>query len=209
MMNGYACLLLLFLGQATMAQSQDNAYTQDPILKFRPPFVQSLPVQILLAGITLTLAAVLLFHLVFTAQYHWPLARTNYILQLTGVTTLLISISATIYVIFSVAVQQSQHWPYMLSYLAVEMPATNRTTNSTDPTLLYQQIWSPSEKATWVVMNATTSVVVQVRLPLLPLPFLTPLQITHIHFLTLLFPSDLEARLIFGLLGACPRSLSS
>ncbi|KAF8549979.1 hypothetical protein OG21DRAFT_1514635, partial [Imleria badia] len=184
MMNGYACLLVLCLGQATMAQ--DSAYTQDPILKYRPPFVQSLPVQILLAGITLTLAAVLLFHLIFTAQYHWPLARTNYILQLTGVITLLISISAAIYVIFFVAIQQSQHWPYMLSYLAVEMPASHRTINSTDPTLLYQQIWTPTERATWVVMNATTSVVVQ---------------ITHIQFLTLLFPSDLEARLIFGLLG--------
>ncbi|KAF8548385.1 hypothetical protein OG21DRAFT_1516353 [Imleria badia] len=167
MMNGYA---------STMPQ--ESAYTQDPILKFRPPFVQSLPVQILLACITLTLAAVLLFHLIFTAQYHWPFARTNYILQLTGVTTLLISISAAIYVIFFVAIQQSQHWPYMLSYLAVEMPASHRTTNSTDPTLLYQQIWTPTERATWVVI-----------------------QITHIQFLTLLFPSDLEARLIFGLLG--------
>ncbi|KAG6382015.1 hypothetical protein JVT61DRAFT_647 [Boletus reticuloceps] len=170
-----------------MARSQsDSYYPQDPILQFRPPFVQSLPIQVLVTGITLTLAAVLLFHLVFTAQYHWPLARTNYALQLTGVATLLISTSATLWIIFSATVRQSQHWPYMLSYLAIEMPSANHSANSTDPTLLYQQIWTPAERATWVVMNATTSVVVQ---------------ITHIHFLTLLFPSDLEARLIFGLIG--------
>ncbi|KAH0829103.1 hypothetical protein J3R83DRAFT_2569 [Lanmaoa asiatica] len=164
-----------------MAQSQNtSSYSGDPILRYRPPFAQSLPVQILITGISLTLAAVLLLHLIFTAQYHWPLARTNYVLQLTGVTTLLISITATIYV--------SQHWPYMLSYLAVEMPSANFSANSTstDPTLLYQHKWTPSESATWVVMNATTSVIVQ---------------ITHVHFLTLLFPSDLEARLIFGLVG--------
>ena len=35
-----------------------------------------------------------------------------------------------------------------------------------------------------------------------------PLQITHIQFLTLLYPSELEARLIFGLLGSFSLSLS-
>lgn len=202
---GQPCLLLLLLLGHAMAQSQDASYLQDPILRYRPPFAQSLPVQILLIGITLTLASILLLHLIFTAQYHWPLARTNFILQITGVTTLLISITATIYVIFSTTVQQSQHWPYMLSYLAVEMPVTNLSANSTDPTLCYQHRWTPAESATWVVMNATTSVIVQVRpARLLPLRSHPPQQITHIHFLTLLFPSNLEARLVFGLLGMSP-----
>jgi hypothetical protein len=174
MMSLSGCVLLL-LHFATMAQSQNDSYPQDPILSYRPPFVQSLPVQVLVTGIALTLAAVLLLHLVFTAQYHWPLARTNYVLQLTGVTTLIISISATIYVVFSATIRQSQHWPYMLNYLAVEMPAANYTVlNSTDPTLIYQHLWSTSERATWVVMNATTSVVVQVRPPSPPLRDLTP-----------------------------------
>lgn len=174
MMNLSGCVLLL-LHFATMAQSQNDSYSQDPILSYRPPFVQSLPVQILVTGIALTLAAVLLLHLIFTAQYHWPLARTNYVLQLTGVTTLLISISATIFVVFSATIRQSQHWPYMLNYLAVQMPAANYTAlNSSDPTVIYEHLWSTSERATWVVMNATTSVVVQVRPPSLPLRDLTP-----------------------------------
>lgn len=201
--GAWLVFLLLHIGQVAMAQSDNSSYPRDPILQYRPPFVQSLPVQILLTGITLTLTAVLLLHLVFTAQYHWPLARANYALQITGVTTLLISLTATIYVIFSVSVQESQHWPYMLNYLAVKMPSANYTANSTDPTLLYQHTWTPLEGATWVVMNATTSVVVQVRPPSSPCYYSHPLlqQITHIHFLTLLFPSSLEARLIFGLLG--------
>ncbi|KIJ15573.1 hypothetical protein PAXINDRAFT_163035 [Paxillus involutus ATCC 200175] len=173
-----------------MAQNNttETGYPSDPILKYRPPFAQSLPVQVLLTGIVLTLVAVLFLHLIFTAQYHWPLARTNYILQLTGVTTLLISLIATLYVVFTATVEQSQHWPYMLSYLAVDMPQISNSSsiNSTDPILINQHVWSTAETATWVVMNATASVIVQ---------------ITHIHFLTLLYPSDLEARLIFCLLG--------
>ncbi|KAH7928700.1 hypothetical protein BV22DRAFT_187164 [Leucogyrophana mollusca] len=191
-------LWTLFLGSLfhwfllSMAQNNttDQAYDSDPILQFRPPFAQSLPVQILFTGIVITLVVVLLLHLIFTAQYHWPLARVNYILQLSGVTTLLISLIATIYVIFSANVAESQHWPYMLSYLAVDMPKycpdQNITLNPNDPTVVYQHQWSIAEGATWMVMNATTSGLIQ---------------ITHIHFLTLLYPSHLEARLIFGLLG--------
>ncbi|KAG0708625.1 hypothetical protein DFH29DRAFT_891201 [Suillus ampliporus] len=173
---------------SAMAQNDSSGYDHDPILEYRPAFVQSLPVQILLTGVVLTLVVVLLLHLLFTAQYHWPLARVNYMLQLTGVITLLASVTATIYVVFSSTVEESQHWPYMLSYLAVDMPKYGNTTtmNTTDPTVLYAHRWSLAESTTWTVMNATTSMVIQ---------------ITHIHFLTLLFPSNLEARLIFGLLG--------
>ncbi|KAG2065260.1 hypothetical protein BDR04DRAFT_1033281, partial [Suillus decipiens] len=172
---------------SVMAQNDSNGYDSDPILQYRPAFVESLPVQILLIGVVITLVVVLLLHLLFTAQYHWPLARVNYILQLTGVVTLLASATATLYVVFSSNIQESQHWPYMLSYLAVDMPKYgSNMTNTTDPTVIYAHRWSLGESATWTVMNATTSMVIQ---------------ITHIHFLTLLFPSNLEARLIFGLLG--------
>ncbi|KAG6330797.1 hypothetical protein ID866_8289 [Astraeus odoratus] len=174
-----------------MAQGTSNSsdsYESDPILQYRPPFAQSLPVQILTNGIVVTLVVVLLLHLIFTAQYHYPLARLNYILQLTGVLTLLTSLIATLYIVLSSTAQESQHWPYMLSYIAVDMPRAsyNATVNSTDPAVLYQQQWSFAEMATWAVMNATTSVVVQ---------------ITHVHFLTLLYPSDLEAKLIIFTLG--------
>ncbi|EGO26412.1 hypothetical protein SERLADRAFT_355278, partial [Serpula lacrymans var. lacrymans S7.9] len=172
-------LVLLFYFSPVFAQnstSDSDSYDSDPILQYRPSFAKSLPVQILLTGVVLTLVVVLFVHLIFTAQYHWKLAQVNYVLQISAVTTLLISLVATIHVVFSATVQESQHWPYMLSYLAVDMPSYV-TPNST---------WTLAERATWIVMNATTSGLIQ---------------ITHIHFLTLLFPSHLEARLIFGLLG--------
>lgn len=165
--RGWLLLLvtLLLLVSPAMAQNASSpSYDSDPVLKYRPPFAQSLPVQIFTTGIILTLTAMLLLHLIFTAQYHWPLARLNYALQLTGVITLLASLIATLYIVFNSTVQESQHWPYMLSYIAVDMPkiGSNAPINTTDPTLAYQHQWSFAEMATWTVMNATTSVIVQV-----------------------------------------------
>ncbi|KAF8663644.1 hypothetical protein AX16_000886 [Volvariella volvacea WC 439] len=152
----------------------------DPYLQFRPAFARSLPVQILVTGVVLTLVAVLFIHLVFTAQYHWPLAPVNYVLQLSGVTTLLISLIATIHVVLSAASAESESWPYMLSYIAVNVPPLLDSESADDNT------WTVAERATWLVMNASTSGLIQ---------------ITHIQFLTLLYPSKLEKRLIFALLG--------
>ncbi|KAJ7270081.1 hypothetical protein B0H12DRAFT_1044693 [Mycena haematopus] len=151
-------------------------YPQDPYLKYRPAFARSLPIQILLTGVVLTLVAVLFIHLIFTAQYHWPLAPINYVLQISGVSTLLISLVATLHVVLSASQKESAQWPYMLSYIAVNVPPLDNSTYG----------WSLTQKATWLVMNASTSGLIQ---------------ITHIQFLTLLYPSRMEARLIFALLG--------
>ncbi|KAF8911539.1 hypothetical protein CPB84DRAFT_1842040 [Gymnopilus junonius] len=167
--------LLLSLLPTALANSE---FPNDPYLAFRPPFARSLPVQIMLTGVVLTLVAVLFVHLLFTAQYHWPLAPVNYVLQLSGVTTLLISLIATIHVVLSATFAESEKWPYMLSYIAVNVPPLDVSTNEAE--------WSIAEKATWLVMNASTSGLIQ---------------ITHIQFLTILYPSRLEGRLIFTLLG--------
>ncbi|KAF7351025.1 MFS domain-containing protein [Mycena sanguinolenta] len=167
-------------GNATDSNSTNTnssaAYPEDPYLRYRPPFARSLPIQILLTGVVLTLVAVLFIHLIFTAQYHWPLAPINYVLQISGVSTLLISLVATLHVVLSATQKESGQWPYMLSYVAVNVPPLDNSTNG----------WSLTQKATWLVMNASTSGLIQ---------------ITHIQFLTLLYPSRLEARLIFALLG--------
>ncbi|THH16531.1 hypothetical protein EW146_g4126 [Bondarzewia mesenterica] len=152
------------------------AYKSDPILRYRPRFAHSVPVQILMTGIILTLVMVLFMHLIFTAQYHWRLAQANYVLQISAVITLLTSLIATLILIFRSAIQESQQWPYMLSYVAVDVPPLTETDDS----------WSTAGIAAWLMMNATTSALIQ---------------ITHIQFLTLLYPSRLEARLIFILLG--------
>ncbi|KIY46047.1 hypothetical protein FISHEDRAFT_47905, partial [Fistulina hepatica ATCC 64428] len=173
---GYEVALFPLILFSELAIANDTTgYDSDPYLKYRPPFARSLPVQILLTGIVLTLVAVLFIHLVFTATYHWSLAPVNYVLQLAGVVTLLISLTATIHVVFSSNMTESTEWPYMLSYIAVNVPPVDTEENG----------WTLAERATWLVMNALTSSLIQ---------------ITHIHFLTLLYPSRLEARLILALL---------
>ncbi|KAH8827917.1 hypothetical protein DL96DRAFT_1600871 [Flagelloscypha sp. PMI_526] len=175
-------LFLLACAQSALAATHSHkpSYHSDPILDYRPEFARSLPVQILLTGVVLTLVAVLFIHLLFTGQYHWPLAPINYVLQMAGVTTLLISLIATLHVVLSTTINESQRWPYMLNYIAV-----NARGNVVQPQA-GSTGWSMAEKTTWMIMTATTSVLIQ---------------ITHIHFLTLLFPSRLEARLIIFLLG--------
>lgn len=171
---------LIFQGALVLGDNS-TGYDHDPILSYRPPFARSLPVQILLTGIVLTLVVVLFIHLVFTGQYHWPLAPVNYVLQMSGVTTLLISLIATLHVVLSATVDESTRWPYMLSYIAVNVPPLTDLDTDSD-----RGTWSTAERATWLIMNATTSALIQ---------------ITHIQFLTLLYPSKLEGRLIFSLLG--------
>ncbi|KAJ7655733.1 hypothetical protein DFH06DRAFT_1091803 [Mycena polygramma] len=171
-------ILSLIASAVAANNTTDTAeYNEDPYLRYRPAFARSLPVQILLTGVVLTLVAVLFIHLIFTAQYHWPLAPVNYVLQISGVSTLLISLVATLHVVLAATQNESQHWPYMLSYIAVNVPPSDTSTS---------RGWSLAEKATWLVMNASTSGLIQ---------------ITHIQFLTLLYPSRIEGRLIFALLG--------
>ncbi|KAF5343876.1 hypothetical protein D9757_014102 [Collybiopsis confluens] len=155
------------------------------------PHLQT-PLTIQRPGVVFTLVAVLFVHIVFTGQYHWPLAPVNYALQLSGVVTLLVSLIATINVILNSAVSESEHWPYMLTYMAVNVPpldmlnvdqTANSSANNDIPPL---NSWTSAERGTWLMMNAAVSALVQ---------------ITHIQFLTLLYPSRLEGRLIYALLG--------
>ncbi|KAI0691105.1 hypothetical protein BC835DRAFT_1407333 [Cytidiella melzeri] len=173
-----SCLFLCLAcaQDATNSTNDTLVFPYDPILQHRPPFSRSLPIQILVTGIVLTLTSVLLIHLVFTAQYHWPLAPINCALQMSAVITLLISLIATLQVVLQAATEESQHWPYMLTYIAVDIPPLRDSSDS----------WATGTLTAWLLMNATTSALIQ---------------ITHIQFLTLLFPSRLERRLIFALLG--------
>ncbi|EEB90205.1 hypothetical protein MPER_11618 [Moniliophthora perniciosa FA553] len=134
----------------------------------------------MIQGVVFTLTSVLFVHLLFTGQYHWPLAPVNYVLQISGVITLLISLIATLNVVLKQTMTESSNWPYMVSYIAVSVPPSTEDVKN-DP-----REWSIAERATWFIMTATTSVLVQT---------------THVQFLTLLYPSSLERRLIFSMLG--------
>lgn len=79
---------------------------------------------------------------------------------------------AILYVVLTALAATSRQWPYMFEYVAIDVPRLS--------------LWSIRDIAAWYVMEAATSVLVST---------------THIHFLTLLYPSRLEARLVFLLLG--------
>ncbi|KAG8765436.1 hypothetical protein FRC16_008044, partial [Serendipita sp. 398] len=156
---------------STITATTTRVYDSDPYLAFQPAFTYSLPVQFLLTGVILALSMTLLIHLVFTAPYHWPLAKLNYGLQLSGVISLQLSIGVMLSVILGSAHGTSREWPYMLNYVAVDVPLTN---------------WTKLESGLWYTLDAVTSGLAHA---------------THIQFLTFLYPSRIEERLIMGLLG--------
>lgn len=143
----------------------------DPYLAYRPTFAYSVPIQILAEGITLTLVTVLLIHLLFTTQYHWPLSKTNYCLQLSGILCLLCSSVATLVTVLQVQSNSADEWPYMLDYIEVNVPGDT---------------WTDAQNGAWSLLTMIVNLLVQ---------------FTHIQFLTLLFPSSTEVKLIFFMLG--------
>jgi hypothetical protein len=166
-----------------------TVYDRDPYLDHQPAFAFSLPIQFLLTGVILALSTILLIHLVFTAPYHWPLAKLNYCLQLSGVISLLLSLGITLSVILSSVLETSREWPYMLNYVAVNIPLDG---------------WSDLDNGWWYTLDAITSGLAHVSS--YKRPFGLPMtdhryKMTHIQFLTFLYPSTMEERLIFGLLG--------
>lgn len=56
------------------------------------------------------------------------------------------------HVVLSSTIEQSLKWPYMLDYIAVDIPPLQDNTD-----------WEVGELAAWLLMNATTSGLIQVR----------------------------------------------
>lgn len=138
-----------------------------------PEFVFSMPAQVVVDGINLSLVSVLGIQLLFTAQYHFPFSRKNYCLQLASVIMLMISVAVHLNSILDKLNKQSHQWPYMFAYIGIQMPPQDGS-------------WSVARQALYLLMRAISIALVH---------------LTHIQFLTLLYPSALEARLIFWMLG--------
>lgn len=147
------------------------SYPADPYLTYRPHFARSLPIQILVGSITLTLVFILLVQLLFTSPYHIRLARVNFFLQLSAAVVLLASQIASLTILLNDTVQQSQKWPFMLEYVAVDLPPLNFSRST--------EGWSMGGLIAWLFMNALVSALTQVcclSLRRLPIP-------THVHIL--------------------------
>lgn len=145
----------------------------DPLLALMPDFAFSMPAQIVVDGINIALISVLIIHLLFTVQYHFPLSRKNFYLQLSSSLMLLISLSVTLHIILDLLKDDSQRYPFMFPYIGVQLPPGDDS-------------WTKVQEVFFLLMRAITTALIH---------------ITHIQFLTLLFPSALEARLILWMLG--------
>lgn len=132
---------------------------------YQPPSAYSLPSQMLVIGIVLTLCTVLLSHLCFTAQYHFPLSKLNYLLQTLAVVSLLTKVSAELALISNRFVllytliillipfrlyETASIWPYMFEYSAIDVPPLN---------------WDVWKTGAWLAMLAIVSAFVNVRRP--------------------------------------------
>lgn len=131
-----------------------SGYPTNPYLTFRPVFARSLPIQILATGITLTLVSVLLIQLVFSAPTHIRIARTNFFLQVAAALSVLTWEVTSLTLILNVSREQSQKWPFMLDYVAIDFPPLNDPRN--------HGTWSTGGLTAWLFMNAMVSVLTQV-----------------------------------------------
>ncbi|CAD6973429.1 unnamed protein product [Tilletia controversa] len=157
----------------TYTENSGGGFTSDEILSLLPAFSYSLPVQVLVTGINLSICTVILTHLLFTASYHYPLSKHNFLLQLGGATFLIINLATELSIIFAHAQKQSRRYPFGFNYVAVQVPPS-------------EDAWNFVQQFFYLLLRAITVLFVH---------------LTHIQFLTLLFPSRLERRLILWMLG--------
>lgn len=150
-----------------------SAMSHQNLLAIMPEFAFSMPAQIVVSGINIALVSVLAVHLLFTVHYHLPLSKANWILQICSAGVLLVSLSVHLHAILKALEDQSHQWPFMFAYLAEGLPPGDGS-------------WTKVQEAFFLLMRAITTVLIH---------------LTHIQFLTLLFPSALEARLILWMLG--------
>ena len=135
-------------------------------------FALSYPVQVSVAGMTTAFMVLLALHQCFTAAYHYPLDPLNFVLQLVSSIVYVVYHAATLGVQLRELDQFSHHWPYMFPYMAYRLPRYGH--------------WTTVQMVFFILAEALASLLAHAA---------------HIQFLMLLFPSKLERRLIFWLLG--------
>ncbi|KAI3624833.1 hypothetical protein GLX27_003639 [Malassezia furfur] len=142
-----------------------------------PPFVFSVPVQTLGIGVVFAIATVMTVNLTFTAPYHYPLSKCNYILQLTAAFLFLITVATSLSIMVHTLATRAAQEPHLFPYLPETLPSRD---------------WTLAQQVLFLLMQAVSVSMANVRVALT--------QFTHIQFLTLLFPSKLEMRLIVWLM---------
>lgn len=106
-----------------------------------PAFVLSYPAQLVTSGIVLAFSVSLVLHVLFTAAYHLPLNRVNFVLQLVSSILMLVSASTKMGITISDMRDAGAQWPYMFRFMAPRLPnGTDWTTTQAVFYLLLQML---------------------------------------------------------------------
>lgn len=122
----------------------------DPLLAIMPEFAFSMPAQVVVNGVNLALTTMLTIQLIFTIRYHYPLSKKNYCLQSASTLMLLISLSVHLHMVLRRLTEQSRGWPYMFSYIAVQIPPQDGS-------------WTTVQESFYLLMRAASALLVHVR----------------------------------------------
>lgn len=136
-------------------KSTSAVLVSDIILSYRPSLSYSLPLQVLLFTIIFTIILVLCVHLAFTSSTHWSLSPLSFSLQLSASVFFLSTHGAILIMVLKIASQQTLKWPYMFSWVAVEIPPQ------------IPPVWSRARVITWCVARTISSALVQVSVKFL------------------------------------------
>lgn len=121
----------------------------DPTLAIMPEFAFSMPAQIVVDGINLALTTVLTLQLIVTMRYHFPLSKKNYCLQSASTLMLLLSLSVHMHTVLNKLMVQSRGWPYMFSYIAVQIPPQDGS-------------WNLAQEVFYLLMRAMSTLLIHV-----------------------------------------------
>lgn len=136
-------------------KSTSAVLVSDIILSYRPSLSYSLPLQVLLFTIICTIILVLCVHLAFTSSTHWSLSPSSFSLQLSASVFFLSTHGAMLIMVLKIASRQTLKWPYMFSWVAVEIPPQ------------IPPVWSRARVITWCVARTISSALVQVSVKFL------------------------------------------
>lgn len=128
-----------------------NSANNDPLLAIMPEFIYSMPAQVIVDGINLSLVTILGVQLLFTAQYHFPFSRKNYCLQMASVLLLMISVAVHLNAVLNRLHRQSHQWPYMFAYIGQQIPPQDGS-------------WSTVRQAFYLLLRAVSIALVHVSL---------------------------------------------
>ncbi|WFD34356.1 SF3a splicing factor complex subunit [Malassezia cuniculi] len=124
-------------------------------------------------GDVTSLTTILLLLTVFTASYHYPLSRLNCILQIVSVVILLINVCASSGCKLYYLYKIGKSKPHVFPYIGLPLPPSDER-------------WNMAERVFFLLLQSLTTITAH---------------LTNIQYLTLLFPSRLEAKLIIWMLG--------